>query len=137
MYVTSMLPLLISETGWSFAHTLYCVSCFFLVYAICILFDFRDREEDKRQSIKSLITYLSEKNVMRLFIISLIIFFVSTIALFMYDFTPTVVLILLLPGIITAVLYNYSRRHYSDTLYYFVLDGLMMLSSLVMLFISI
>lgn len=137
MYVTSILPLLISETGWAPKYTIYCISRFFLIYAICILFDFRDREEDIRQGIKSLITYLSERNVMFLFIFSLVVFFITTTALRFYDFSLTVIFILLVPGFITGILYNYSRKHYSDTLYYFVLDGLMMLSSLVILFISI
>jgi 1,4-dihydroxy-2-naphthoate octaprenyltransferase len=137
MYVTSMLPILISGSGWSVAHTIYCISRFFLIYAICILFDFRDREEDKKQGIKSLITYLSEKNVMYLFIFSLVVFFVSTMLLLSYHISSTAVIVLLFPGLITAMLYDYSQTHYSDTLYYFVLDGLMMLSALVMLFIAI
>jgi 1,4-dihydroxy-2-naphthoate octaprenyltransferase len=123
--------------GWTTAYTAYCISRFFLIYAICILFDFRDREEDKNQGIKSLVTYLSERHIMYLFFFSIVVFFVSTAALFFYDYPPAVVGILLFPGIITAFLYNYSHRHFSDAWYYFVLDGLMMLSSLFMLFISI
>jgi hypothetical protein len=40
---------------------------------------------------------------------------------------------LLVPGVIVLLLYNYAKRNFSDYLYYFILDGLMMLSALLML----
>ena len=40
---------------------------------------------------------------------------------------------LLIPGAITAALYSYARKNFSDLLYYFVLDGLMALSALLTL----
>ncbi len=40
------------------------------------------------------------------------------------------ILLLLIPGIILAFLYPMARRNFSDYLYYFILDGLMMLSAL-------
>ncbi len=50
------------------------LSRFFLIYAICILFDYRDREYDKNVGIRSLITWLSDKSITRLFIVSLLLF---------------------------------------------------------------
>jgi hypothetical protein len=38
-------------------------------------------------------------------------------------------LALLIPGFILSLLYFYSKRNFSDYLYYFILDGLMMLSA--------
>jgi hypothetical protein len=31
---------------------LFCCSRFFLIYAICILFDYRDRDQDKQEGIR-------------------------------------------------------------------------------------
>jgi 1,4-dihydroxy-2-naphthoate octaprenyltransferase len=103
------------------------------VYAICILFDLRDREDDKEAGIRSLITYLSKENIFLLFILSLLVFAVATVWMLRYDYSLLTVMVLLIPGIITGAIYNYARTHFSDMLYYFVLDGLMALSAMLML----
>lgn len=132
-YVTTILPIVLSEQPWRADWTLFVISRFFLVYAICILFDYRDREDDKTAGIRSLITYLSIKGISRLFIFSLLIFAAATLMLIQYDYNGFAIAILLLPGIITAALYNYATRNFSDMLYYFVLDGLMAISAIIML----
>jgi hypothetical protein len=65
------------------------------------------------------------------------VFGLSTIALAAYNYNVYLIIILLIPGIITALLRDYSKRNFSDYFYYFVLDGLMMLSALIMLFFEI
>jgi hypothetical protein len=47
------------------------------------------------------------------------------------------VLILIIPGIILFSIYNRAKHSISDYLYYFVLDGLMMLSALLMAILPI
>ncbi len=69
MYVTTLLPFLIadaSKQGWMEA-VLLSIYRFFLVYAICILFDHRDREEDRAEGIRSLITSLEEPHLDKLY----------------------------------------------------------------------
>lgn len=85
------------------------------------------------QGIRSLITYLSEKSILYLFIFSIIILGICTIFLYKYDYKISDILILLIPGILTAALYKYAKRNFSDTFYYFILDGLMAFSALLML----
>lgn len=133
-HIPFILPLLIGKIEWTPAHYLFVLNRFFLIYPICILFDYRDRESDKKEGIRSLVTQLPEKGVHRLFMGSLMVFFISGICALMYFHIATVVA-LLLPGILLFFLYNYSKKERSDYLYYFVLDGLMMLSSLVILLI--
>jgi len=137
MYVTSVLPVLAADKSWTTACTLFAISRFTLIYAICILFDYRDREDDRHEGIRSMITYLDERGINNLFAISLIVFGLSTIALAAYNYNVYLIIILLIPGIITALLRDYSKRNFSDYFYYFVLDGLMMLSALIMLFFEI
>ncbi|HEY6503000.1 MAG TPA: UbiA family prenyltransferase [Chitinophagaceae bacterium] len=137
MYVTTILPVMISDKPWQTGFSLFALSRFFLVYSICILFDYRDREDDKIKGIRSLITLLDEKGIRNLFIFSILIFIVSTTGLLFYNYSILSVSILLLPGIIVAALYNYARKNFSDWLYYFVLDGLMALSAFLMLVIQI
>jgi 4-hydroxybenzoate polyprenyltransferase len=133
MYVTTLLPLLISGEPWQTGFTWLACSRFFLVYAICILFDYRDREDDKAVGIRSMITWLSERGINILFALSILLFAIFTGILYTSGFTATVIFLLLIPGVLVAALYNYAKRNFSDYLYYFVLDGLMMLSGLLLI----
>jgi 4-hydroxybenzoate polyprenyltransferase len=131
-YVTAALPILIEENDLTLKAILFCVSQFFLIYAICILFDFRDREDDKAEGIRSMITYFDEKGIDILFSISLIIFVILTVLLKNEGVEWINILLLFIPAIILVALYKYSKRNFSDYLYYFVLDGLMMFSGLLL-----
>lgn len=137
MYVTTVLPIVESGAAWSSDFILFMISRFFLIYAICILFDLRDREDDKAAGIRSLITYLNETAISNIFVISLVLFSASTVWMLNYNHRTTDIILLLIPGFITAALFRYASRHFSDMLYYFVLDGLMALSALLMLIAGI
>lgn len=135
MYVTTILPVWVSGKGFGAAEWLFCISRFFGIYAICILFDWRDRESDKKQGIKSLITWFNEKGIDRLFAFSLVVFSTTTIALINYGVPVIVLLAILLPGALTALLYKRAKKDFSDFMYYFILDGLMLLSSAITIFL--
>ena len=130
MYVTTILPIIISGVTWEPVHTLFCISRFFFIYSICIIFDFRDREQDKREGIRSMITHFSEKGINALFIVSIIIYVLTTIALAYYGIQVSIVVLLILPGLIVLWLYPYLKKNFSDYLYYFLLDGIMALPAL-------
>jgi 4-hydroxybenzoate polyprenyltransferase len=137
MYVTTMLPVLLAGTKWTMPIILFVISRFFFIYAICIMFDFKDRPDDQAAGIRSMVTWFSERGVDQLFFISLIIYAVSAVLLSQYNFSVLKIILLLIPGVIGAVIYQYAKRNFSDYLYYFVLDGLMMFSALLMLIIRI
>jgi len=137
MYVTTALPLLVAGGQWQASFTWLACSRFFLIYAICILFDYRDREDDKADGIRSMITWFNEPGINLLFILSLVLFALFTVALGSTGTPFAITCILLVPGIVAAALYKYAKRNFSDYLYYFVLDGLMMLSALIMIVLYI
>jgi 4-hydroxybenzoate polyprenyltransferase len=137
MYVTTALPVLVSGESWRTEHFLFCASRFFQIYAICILFDYRDRENDLKEGIRSMVTLFNEKGIDLLFGASTVLFILATLGLLFYGHALSVIIPILIPGLITVALYRYSKTHFSDYLYYFVLDGLMALSGLFMLFIRI
>lgn len=136
-YVTSFLPIAMDNHHWNWPSVLFCCYRFFLIYSICIPFDYRDREYDKQEGIRSMITHFTEKGINLIFYGSLVLSVVSAIALYYFQFTSIVIICLLIPHLVLVFLYPVSKRNFSDYLYYFVLDGLMMLSSLLTLFISI
>ncbi|MBI3138802.1 MAG: hypothetical protein HYZ15_09480 [Sphingobacteriales bacterium] len=136
-YVSTVLPVIIAGQQWETRHSLFTISRYFFVYAVCILFDYRDRADDRAAGIRSLITFLSEENIRKLFIFSLLVFCGATLALLHYHFRLTDILLLLAPGFILALLYRKATHDFGDMLYYFVLDGLLAFSSLLTLFTRI
>lgn len=133
MYVTTLLPLQLSGKPWRTDFYFFAASRFFLIYAICILFDHRDRHYDRSIGIRSLVTWLSERGIALLFACSLLLFTVATLLLLRYDYSWITIVILLVPGLIAALLYRYATRNSSDMLYYFLLDGLMAVSAVLTL----
>lgn len=133
VYVTTVLPVIVARVPWNLSFVLFTAGRFFLIYAICIVFDYRDREDDKIQGIRSMITILNEKGIDRLFWISLILFFGCNFALTAYHYPAFYIFLLIIPGLILAGLYRPAKQNFSDDLYYIVLDGLMAFSSLLML----
>lgn len=136
-YVTTALPILLSGKSWQLSETLFTSGRFFFIYAICILFDYRDREQDKREGIRSMITYFNDRGITFLFLFSLAGYAGCCLALGRLGFPVPQVVVLLVPALVVLSLYRYARTHYSDYLYYFVLDGLMMFSAVCGLFLSI
>lgn len=128
MHVTTLLPLVIELKSLSTQQVWFILNRLFYIYAICILFDYRDIEEDKKAGIRSLITYLNEKGIDALFWGSMLVVFVTQILMAGY-FDISATLALLIPEVILSLLYYPSKKSASDYLYYFILDGLMMLSA--------
>jgi 4-hydroxybenzoate polyprenyltransferase len=135
MYVTTLLPMLVDEAPIRTPETLFCLSRFTLIYAICILFDFRDQEDDRLQGIRSLPTILDRRQVTLLYSFALAAFFACTLALRGHLAGSMTIPALLLPGILAAFLFRRALRDHSDVLYYVVLDGLMALSSIITIFL--
>lgn len=133
MHVTTILPLLLVRTDWNGSFFLFAAARFFLIYAICILFDRRDRQYDLTLGIRSLITWLSETNIRRLFYLSLILFAICTVAMMSFGFSLIIVICLLIPGILLSFLYTYAITRGNDVFYYFILDGFMALSAVLTL----
>jgi len=126
--VTAWLPLVTENAAGQTSSLLFCINRFFFIYAICILFDYRDVEWDRRAGIRSLITYLNDRSIHLLFWCSMAISAIS-LALMKPYLDLLLLALLALPLLILALLYRRARTDFSDYLYYFVLDGLMMLSA--------
>lgn len=130
LYVTTLAPIILGGRDWRQEYVYFTCGRFFLVYAICIVFDYRDREHDRKDGIRSMITYFSETGINVLFYGSLLVFLIATVALYFSGYPALTIVFLLIPGVIVLALYKTAKRNFSDYLYYFVLDGLMMLSAL-------
>jgi UbiA prenyltransferase family len=131
-YATALLPLQIAAVNWYPSTWLFLAGRFLLLYGICILFDYRDREEDKKDGILTLLHVFDDKQVRWFFYTSMVIFFAVNCWQFNY-LSAVETYSLLLPGLLLTAVFGYARKNFSDYLYYLFLDGLMMLSGLVQL----
>jgi 4-hydroxybenzoate polyprenyltransferase len=131
-YVTAILPVFIAGLHFNHQMKWFAASRFFLIYGICILFDYRDRADDKEGGLRTLVNYFDETAVNRLFRFAFIAFIFFSCGLLLGGFSILTVLLIILPGIILYLLYPKAKKSDSDYLYYFILDGLMMLSALLM-----
>lgn len=127
-HITASLPLLVVQDGLAAEQVWYLANRFFFIYAICIVFDRRDVESDRKAGIRSLITWLDENGVDRLFWSTQFLVLVTTVVLIRWISLPEAIL-LLVPAVIMGLLYTSSKQSRSDYLYYFLLDGLMALSA--------
>lgn len=122
-YATTFLPLLLLNISLEKQTWLFFGYRFFLIYAICILFDRRDIEEDKIKGIRALPTVLQEKPVQWLYFSSLLM------SMFFWILMRNTLWALIIPILILIPLLKYSKHNRSDWLYYVCLDGLMALSA--------
>jgi len=134
--VTVSLPLSAMDINTGNAGMLFFANRFFLIYAICILFDLKDKEYDMQRGIKSIITILDEKKIELLFFICLILFFISSLVFYIFRNSGSVVLTLIAPGSLLLFLFQRSKETKSDYWFSFVLDGVMMLSPVLYLLVT-
>lgn len=128
-YATTILPLWAYEPASGELINAFVGSRFYLVYAICILFDLRDREEDRQKGIRALPTMLADTPVRVFYFGSLA---VSAFFSFMFSW-PSITattLILLAPVIISMLGFRFVRMKDKEIVYFVYLDGLMMLSAI-------
>lgn len=130
-YITSALPFLIISGNWEPAYTVFFLNRFTLIFPICILFDLRDKDFDKASGVKSIVTHFTPKRIK--FIFNCIVLLNVITAILLFRMIPLKILsffILLIPTVLTYLLYSKAIKTKNDYLFYFILDGLMALSPL-------
>lgn len=129
-YVTAVLPIIISGQPFTITAFFFLLHRYFFLYALCVLFDIRDREDDIKQGIRSLITFFNDRGIAILFYLSAATSIITAnVFAYMNKFSLPGFL-LSLPLLIAMVLFPFAKKSKNDYLYYFVLDGLMPLSFL-------
>ena len=134
-YVTTILPLLHRSPGGDWNASLFIMARFFLIYAICLLFDWRDKEADAAQGIDSMVSGLSKKGLRRIFTLCLSIYTLALIALASRGWSIRDTLILLTPGVLCTLLYPRAISSRSEILFYGLIDGSLILPYLLRLFL--
>ena len=128
-YITSLLPFFIINAGWKESYFIFFLNRFTLIFPICILFDLRDKDFDKATGVKSLVTLLPHPKIKKIFFLLTVINLLTIPLLAQFvNFSIADKFILLIPTVLTFLLYSTASKTKNDYLFYFILDGLMALS---------
>lgn len=130
MFVTAYIPLHQAGNVTSAASIWWMIRRFLFMLMLCIMFDNRDITSDKIKGLHSLATDLKPL-VMKWLIY--VIFFLLFASNFMYTINGisiTQSIALQIAATATLIVYIYSKNKQSYFFYYFLVDGLMLLSAL-------
>lgn len=120
--VTIVLPLV--ESGVFDGRALaFILHRFFFIYALCLLFDMRDREQDRAAGIGSLATHVPQQA--HPFVFFLLLAASCVPVLFLTNASVIHLVALLFSPIVLALLFYPARSTRSDVFYYLYLDGLL------------
>lgn len=126
IYVTNIIPFLLSNTKWTIDIIIFLLANFTLLYVICLLFDYRDQHKDQ---IKYILIDTNKYFNKIIFALSCI-FILLCITLIYFKFSFAIIFGLAFTYAYLLLTISKSTKTTSDYWFYFVLDGLMALPSL-------
>jgi 4-hydroxybenzoate polyprenyltransferase len=131
-YVTTLLPVL-DVYDVNFTLTLYVlllfVTRFFFMLLLCIIFDTRDISIDKINGLHSLATDVSKTKLRIILRLVYSLHMLSALLFCFYYANVTQAIAFIFVGIIFWIVYAQSQKNNSYVFYYFLVDGLMLLSA--------
>ena len=136
-HITTLIPLQKSIVNMQPAELLIFMNRFLFMLILCIIFDKRDAVIDKIRGLHSLATDMSPAKLHWLIVIIFSGYFISAWVMKSYGIDMLHSAGLLLAGILTIPVYFYSQKKRSYIFYYFIVDGMMILSAIITSLISI
>lgn len=109
---------------------------FIFIFIICLLFDIRDIEIDRKENISTLAVKLGAKKAYLLCYFFLMIFIAITIIHYIYFHDYPQLVSMFISGVATIITIEYSKRKSSDVVYLAFIDGMMLLQALLVIFAS-
>jgi 4-hydroxybenzoate polyprenyltransferase len=133
-FTWSFFTVLIPAYGEINAHLSHVVSLFlmrfFFMLMLCIIFDSRDVSIDKLRNLPSIATDFSKKTLTIIMMFVLGGYVLSSFWLHQFFQNTTYLFLLLSIGALTYIIYLLALKTRGYYFYYFLVDGLMILSSL-------
>src|SRR5690606_22251064 len=102
--------------------------CFMLL--LCSIFDHRDKHMDKNNALHSLATDLSDRSFRIIMQIVFILYLICGVWVRYHFDDDAQIVVILLTGIFVWWAYKKSLKKQGYVFYYFIIDGLMLLSAL-------
>lgn len=110
---------------------------FVFMFVLCLLFDVRDIEIDRKENIKTVAVILGKQRSYVLAHISIVVFCIISCIQFFYFGDAGVLVAMLLSALITFFTVEYTRRSNSDFIYLAGIDGMMLVQALLVYLVSL
>ena len=107
---------------------------FIFIFVLCLLFDIRDIEIDRKENIATLSVKLGVKKTYLLCYILIVIFILLSIIQFIYLPDTVQLIAMLISAAATVITIEYSKKNNSDIIYLAYVDGMMLLQALLVIF---
>lgn len=109
---------------------------FIFVFLLCLLFDIRDTEIDRKENISTVSVKLGIERSYQLCFILLLMFVGLSVVQFVFTNNLVEFIAMLLSATATAMVVVYTKKNQSDNVYLFGVDGMMLLQALLVIFAS-
>jgi hypothetical protein len=129
-YVTVYIPYQQLQSGNLRDLILLFNNRFLFMLMLCIIFDARDTDMDKIRGLQSLTTLLRPASIGLLMVVIFSLYIINGIIFNIYFNEPMQLIALLITGAVTAVVFFFSLKKQGYLFYYFLVDGLMLFSSI-------
>ncbi len=133
VYVTACLPSFFIEDLQIVDFLIFTINRFSLIYAICILFDYKDLSYDMEEGIRNIFTNYGMKGAFRLFYICIMLGVLTAMCWYMLHRSISEAIYLAIPVLCTLGSVRSTLKGRNDYFYYGWLDGLMMLSAVLVI----
>lgn len=133
-YATVVLPLAFFHVEPEMNEIFLFVSRILLVALATMIFDYRDKLRDFESGVHTPANLMNEKQFTVFFLINVLIY-LFTIVFLAYRFSNSAHLLQIIPGLVLIYLLRESKRQDNDLFYLGWVDGVLILSSLLSLFL--
>jgi 4-hydroxybenzoate polyprenyltransferase len=136
-YVTVFLPYTQNCLFNVVAMKLFFCLRFVYLLLLCLMFDARDAQVDKIKGLHSLATMVSPKALQTIILSFFVLYFLLVIVFGWHTKNILQPIMLSVAGIAAAALYQLSKNKRGYLFYYFLVDGLMLLTALLTFIVAI
>jgi hypothetical protein len=131
-YTTTALPLIMEAPRWQPVMTGWVVNRFLLIFSICLWFDYRDREEDRRSRWLTIVSRLTPGQVFQFAYVVAGAFFITLLFLYKQGFSVRTVACISAPMLLLMGTIRSSSGWTSDYWYYVYLDGILIVAGILL-----
>jgi hypothetical protein len=133
--VTFALPVLLSGVTHVIGLTAFGLGRFLFILQICLLFEYHDRENNRRAGLKILVNNMSDQMFSLVFLLTSVILQLTSLY-YLSESNLEVFLSILLPELSLIILYKKALTAESDQWYSLVIDGHLILPPVILKILS-
>lgn len=130
-YATAYLPLHQSFFKYNAISWIMVANRFCFLFVLCIIFDKRDKEVDKAKGVINFATQLSTKSLYNVVMFVFFAWSITNILAYVYGLFNYQAVAMQAVTVITYLVYLMSSKKRGYFFYYFLVDGLMILSAII------